>query len=235
MKYYISILLLLTLACANGQTLTVPTSNAVTLHDENGDSTPDYLTGGFAVGETSTGAGSMRAFLFLSLPAIPTGTELQSATLVLFFSGIRNYSSNPSIGPISIYHNVQNSGTVSDADFANPNYVITGTSFPVTSDTFTLESIDLTYIVSLDYATDGGTPFTSLRFQTDDLIPSNDGVSTFYDFTPSGIYGSELRLQFAAVPEPSTGHLLLFALLLFPMTTAWRRRIEPTTLGQEHS
>jgi hypothetical protein len=193
----------------------VTSFDALSEVDTNGDQIADSLFGSsIYIGEGH--GGIVRSFFFFGLPAIPQGLTLQSANLELYFDGAFNAGSNASFASPQIYHDVsQNSFALSDTSFSDPAYTPTGVYLPLDLPTQNVDPIDITSIVSEDYADDGSSPFTALRFQVDGLNYSADGIDASDQFSPPESF---VRLSFAEAPEPSAATLLICCSCLLPLT-----------------
>lgn len=171
----------------------------------------------FSAGELDEASNNRieRGILTFSLPAIPPGENLVSATLKLY---VRLSATD---GNASVYHsqtNGQLSGTndhFSDTSYSSfVGYIAT----PATGGTDSspkLATLDVTSWVLSDYALDPGSKRTSFRIQIDDLVFNENNVNNRYSFfgktaaNPDYVPVLELTFASAAIPEPDTAAALV--------------------------
>lgn len=192
----------------------------------------------FSVGELDDASNNRleRGILTFSLPSIPGGEELVSATLKLYVRG------SGVSGDASVYHS-QTLAPVSGSNslYENSGYSsFTGSiatpSTGGTSGTPVLATLNVTQWILSDYQLDGGSVISSFRIQIDGLVFTENNTNNRYSFvgkntsSPNVAYDllvPVLELQYAsAIPEPGTTGVLAGVFgLMFALCVRRRVRV----------
>lgn len=208
---------------------------------DNANPTPDGLGDGNDANAATITVGELddagvnrlsRGVLDFTLPAIPVGEELQSATLKLY----SRIAVTPGTGDVAVYHSRTldprsgSNGLYQDTGYNNFAGTIATSSIGGSDAAPALASLNVTSWVTSDYLNDVGSFASSFRLQIDGLTFVEDNVRHLYSFVGKGAttlsaYIPVLELQFApaAVPEPSAA-ALLFGCCALAGTVAVRRR-----------
>lgn len=150
-----------------------------------------------------------RGILVFSLPEIPQGEQLVSATLKLY---VRGSATN---GAASVYHSpTQNRQTGSNDFYNDPSYTdfAGDIATPATGGTNAspvLVTLDVTQWIRADYLLEGNSAISSFRIQIDGLdftkTNQNNRYSFFGSTAADAAYIPVLELEFGpSIPEPAT-------------------------------
>jgi|GEM_PF-5416103 PEP-CTERM putative exosortase interaction domain len=168
-----------------------------------------------------------RALLRFSMPAIPEGETIVSATLRLYVTGVPT-----SVSPAQLYWSNDSktlANNYSSSYYQNTTFVNTGLQVASTSTTAnSWVELNVTSFVLSDYANSGSTTYSWFRIQVDGLGFVEDNISHRYGFASENHADTTLRPQLIVVtasniPEPSTYGILFAGVAGFWAAT--RRRI----------
>ena len=179
----------------------------------------DAMESGFMVGELVNAplSGLFRSELLISLPAVPTNSELTSAVLSLDFAGSSGTNGNSTFGSLSVYYSLShNTLTFDAADYSSSDFVLVTNTFLTPDSPPGIYSLDITRQVAANYVIHGASQFFALRFQVDALqYQEGNHYYEFNDFVqvnplpqPAVFYPAQLALQFNQLPSPSISCLL---------------------------
>jgi len=228
-------------------TLNATLQFSLTVYDNAVDGVTDGVGDGNQANASSFSIGKLddstynrleRGILTFSLPAVPAGEELVSATLKLYVrtSGVS--------GNASVYHSQTLSPTSgTNAIYSDPGYTnfagyIATPATGGTSSVPVLTTLDVTQWVLSDYQFDTGSISSSFRLQIDGIAFTETNTNNRYSFvgkntnSPTAGYDAYipvLELTFASaspIPEPSTAAALVGAIGL-GLAACARRRPRP--------
>ena len=151
----------------------------------------------------------VKSALWITLPPLPSGMRLESATLRVYLEYIYATGPHATFGPVQVDHSIIQNDIYDTHIYGGTDFSRIGTLVTPTSPVQTFYEMNVTSQVATDYALEGTNAHSLFRFQIDGLQYAEDNVPHFYRFAQPAVFGGpQLNLAFTPVPEPSTITLL---------------------------